>query len=275
MATTPTSAPRSIADRIAKPSAKTTYVAAAIFGKGGVGKTSLLATMPGKGLIIDIPQVEGGTSVLSGHEHIRVFPSGGEPVTWDDLDKVYKYLQAGQHEFKWYAIDTITATQELAKRKTLTERDLSADPRIVSMQDWGKIGELQKDLFYRFRSLPMHGIFLGQEKLRGGGEDGALEYQPDISPSALSGLVPSMFLVGRMFTREVEDPKTKELKTERRLRVGTHALSVAKVRALPTRQLPPVLKDPHLGRIFAWLLGSKNATCPEAAGADPDLFAGG
>jgi hypothetical protein len=138
--------------------------------------------------------------VLSAADNIRVFPGGGEAVTWDDLDKVYKYLQAGKHDFKWYAIDTITATQELAKRKTLTERDLSADPKIISMQDWGKIGELQKDLFYRFRSLPMHGIFLAQEKLRGGGEEGVLEYQPDISPSALSGLVPSMFLIGRMFT---------------------------------------------------------------------------
>ena len=275
MATAPTSASKSIADRIAKPSAKTNYVAATIFGKGGVGKTSLLATMPGQGLVIDIPQVEGGTNVLSDADNIRVFPGDGAPVTWDELDKVYQYLQAGKHDFKWYAIDTITATGELAKRKTLGERDLSADPRIVTMQDWGKIGELQKDLFYRFRSLPMHGIFLAQEKLRGGGEDGALEYQPDISPSALGGLVPSMFLIGRMFTREIENPKTKELVTERRLRVGTHALSVAKVRALPTRQLPPVLKNPHLGRTFAWLLGSPKATCPEAASADPDLFAGG
>jgi hypothetical protein len=272
MATAPTSASKSIADRIAKPSGQMGYVGATIFGKGGVGKTTLLGTMPGMGVVIDIPQVEGGTCVLVDQvDHVRVLPV----TTWDDLDAAHKYLRDEKHGFKWYAIDTVTATQELAKRKTLKERDLSGDPRIIDRQDWGKIGELQKSLFYSFRSLPMHGIFLAQEKLREGGEGGALEYQPDVSPASLSGLVPSMFLIGRMFTREIEDPKAKELVIERRLRVGTQTLSVAKVRALPTRQLPPVLKNPHLGRIFAWLLGSPKATCPEAAGADPDLFAGG
>ena len=272
MATVPTSTSKSIADRIAKPSAKLGYVAAAIFGKGGAGKSTLLGTMPGMGIVIDIPQVEGGTFVLADQaDHVRVVTIS----TWEELEDLYIYLRDEKHGFKWYGFDTVTATQELAKRKTLKERDLSGDPRIIDRQDWGKIGELQKYLFYTYRSLPMHGIFLAQEKLRGGGEDGALEYQPDISPASLGGLVGSMSLVGRLFTREVADPKTKELVTERRLRVGTQTLSVAKVRALPTRQLPPVLKNPHLGRIFAWQLGSKNATCPEAASADPDLFAGG
>lgn len=262
---------RSIADRISKPSAQAGYVGAAIYGRGGAGKTTLLGTMPGMGLVIDVPQIEGGTMVLVNEsEHVRVFPA----TSWDDLDEAFKFLRDTKHPFKWYAIDTITATGELAKRKTLKERDLSADARIITMQDWGKIGELQKELFYRYRTLPMHGIFLAQERLRGSGEEGALEYQPDISPAALVGLVPSMYLMGRLFVREVQDPKTKQAVTERRLRVGVHSSAIAKVRALPDRQMPSVLKEPHLGKIFAWLLGSKNATCPEAAGADDSLFEG-
>jgi hypothetical protein len=205
--------------------------------------------------------------VLAGEAgRIDIFPA----TSWDDVGEAYKFLRDSNHDYKWYAIDTVTATQELAKRKALRERDLSADPHMVTMQDWGKIGELQGELFYRFRMLPMHGIFLAQERLRGSGEDGAMEYQPDISPAALSKLSPSMFLVGRLFTREVEEPETKQLVIERRLRVGPHMHTVTKVRALPERPMPAVVREPQLGQILAWLIGAKSAKAPQSVAADDD-----
>jgi len=214
--------------------------------------------MPGRGLVLDIPQIEGGTMVLSDcADRIDVLPI----VEWKDFSDAWKYLAREKHDYKWVAIDTITAAQELAKRKTIHERDLAADPHTVSMQDWGKIGELDCELIYRFKLLPLHLIVLAQERLRGSSEEGTLEYQPDISPKGLSGLTPSMFLIGRLYTREVG--ADKDIYVERRLRVGPHATTVTKVRALRTRQPPAVIREPNLGQILAYLLGQE-VPIPEA-----------
>lgn len=252
---------KSIAERIQKPSPRFGHVAACIYARGGTGKTTLLGTMPGKGIVLDVPVIEGGTMVL--HEHadrIDVFPC----LDWSDLDGMWKYLKYEKHDYKWVAIDTITATQQLGKRKTVSERDLSADPAQITMQDWGKIGNLNTELFYRYRQLPLHLILLAQEKVKDSGEGGVLEYQPDISPASMTGLIPSMFLIGRLYTREVDDPKNPAKRIiERRLRVGPHASTVTKARTLPSRPLPPVIRDPNLGGLFRWILGAEDAKQPE------------
>jgi hypothetical protein len=257
---------RTILDRITKPSARIQHIAATIYARGGAGKTTLTGTMPGKGLLIDIPQVEGGSFVLADKaDRIDIFPA----KSWDDLGEIHRHLRDSDHGYAWYAIDTVTATGELAKRKTLKERELGADPHMISMQDWGKIGELQGDLFYQFRMLPMHGIFLAQERLREGGDEGSLEYQPDVSPAALSKLIPSMTLVGRLYTQQSAGEDGSTL-VERRLRIGPHSRTYTKVRAVRERPLPPIVSEPHLGRLFAWLLGTKGAKQPSEA-ADETL----
>ena len=263
---TPNGDGSSIASRIKKPSSRLVHLAGCIYGRGGVGKTTLLGTMPGAGLVIDVPQVEGGTMVLADHaERIKVIEVG----KWEELGEVYKYLRDEKHPFKWVAVDTATAVQELAKRKAIRERDLAADPHQMTMQDWGKVGLLNAELYYRFRLLKMHVIFLAQEQLRGTGEEGTLEYQPAVSPASLQALLPAMFLVGRLYVREVEDPETKQTVVERRLRVGPHDRTVTKVRALPGRQLPPVIRNPNLGQIFAYLIG-QDIPSPEAVAVEEE-----
>lgn len=255
----------SIASRIRKPTPTFGHVAICIYGRGGVGKTSLLGTMPGKGLVLDVPTVEGGTLVLHNHaDRIDVI----DCLQWADFDDVWKYLRDVEHDYKWVAIDTLTAAQKLGIRKTMNERDLSADPHQISQQDWGKIGQLNAELYYRFRQLPLHLILLAQERLKGTGEDAALEYQPDVSPASLTALIPPMHIVGRLYTREVSDTKGKR-SIERRLRVGTHSSTVTKARTVPERQLPPVLKNPSLAIMLRYILGVEGAPAPEEVFEDP------
>jgi len=254
----------SIESRIIKPSPKMQYLAGCIYGRGGVGKTTLLGTMPGKGIVIDVPHIEGGSIVLADHQdRIGLFQASD----WGDLAEIYGYLRNDRHSYKWVAIDTLTAIQELAKRKTLKDREgiLGADPHTISQQDWGKIGQLDAEVYYKFKLLPMHVIFNAQERLRGT-DEGALEYQPDVSPSALSSLLPPMYLVGRLYIQEVT-LESGATEWQRRLRVGPHYKTVTKVRALPGRQLPPVIVHPHLGHIFAYLLG-KDVPAPEGVGSE-------
>jgi len=218
--------------------------------------------MPGKGLVIDVPIVEGGTMVLSDKaDRIDVFQAS----RWEDLHDIEQYLRYESHGYSWVGVDTITATQVLAVRKTIHERELSADAHIISMPEWGKVGELAGEFYLRFRQLPLHVIFLAQEQMRDG-EGGMPEYQPSISPGSLLKLQPAMFLMGRLYTREVESatPGGHEVSVERRLRVGPHQGAMTKVRALPGRSLPAVIRNPDLGRIFAYILGVSDER-PEAA----------
>lgn len=224
-----------------------------IYGRGGAGKTTLIGTMPGKGLVIDVPQVEGGTFVLEDQaDHIDVVPV----EQWDEVESIYWHLQKGQHDYKWVAIDSITAFQELAKRKVIKERDLAlnADPHTITLQEWGKMGQLVGELVYRFRTLPIHTIWIGQE--RSHGEDKITG--PDIIPSALSALMPSMMLVGHLSVQQQEDGSW-----ERVLRVGPHPEFYTKVRAKPGLTVPPVIAKPSLNTILKFLLGTGPA--PEAA----------
>ena len=245
-----------------------TTVAVCIYGKGGTGKTTLLGTMPGKGMVIDVPTIEGGTMVLADKaDSIDVF----EANDWRDLGDVYTYLLNEKHVYDWVAVDTITAAQDLAKRKTLRERELGADPSLISLQDYGKIGQLNSELYYFLKKLPIHVVLLAQERTRGG-DEGAREYQPDVSPASLSALIPPMTLVGRLYCRELEDPRTQKLVVERRLRVGVNLTTYAKVRAVPGRSMPPVISEPHLGRLIAYLLG-KDVSAPEAP-TDADQSSG-
>ncbi len=216
-----------------------------------------MSTMPGKGVVIDIPQIEGGTSVLAGTTNIDVLPV----VRWDELDDVWKYLQGGTHEYKWVAIDTITACQTLAMRKAVSERDLAADVHLVTQQDWGKIGLLMSELFYRFRLLKISTILLAQEKMRGG--EGEREYAPAVSPMALDALLPPQHLVARLYVWQTEDAEGNMV-WERRLRTAPHPLYLTKVRNVRGRELAPVLKNPSLGRVLAYMMGMK-VHAPEEA----------
>lgn len=197
--------------------------------------------------------------VLHEHaEHIDILPC----TEWADFDEAYQYIKKNPNKYKWLAIDSITAASKLAKRKAVAERDLAQDPAQVTMQDWGKIGNLMEELFYRYRQLSVHLIFIAQEKPRE--TDMGIEYQPDISPAALSALIPAMFLVGRLFTREVEDDDGNR-QIERWLRVGPHSNSLTKSRTLPSRPLPGVIRNPNLRTILRWILGAEDAEPPEEA----------
>lgn len=251
-----------LAEKIYKPSStRTQAFGICIYGKGGVGKTTLLGTMPGKGLVIDVPQIEGGTFVLEDKsENIDVVPV----ESWNEIDEVYWYLKGKNgakpaHDYRWVAIDSITAFQELSKRKVVHERELSADPHMVGLQDWGKMGQLVGELIYKFRQLPIHTIWIAQERKFGGGDDGGpAMLGPDIIPSALAALMPSMMLVGRLAVQQ-----DMEGAWQRQLRIGPHPDYYTKCRAKPGLDVPPVIAKPNLTEILRYLVG--NGPRPEAA----------
>lgn len=225
-----------------------------IFGRTGVGKSTLLGTMPGQGILIDVRQHEGGDFVLEDvADNITVIPIS----TWDELDRIYWAIQKKDRnelptvdfsKLLWVALDSATGAQRLAKAKIVKDRPLNVNPAKVSQQEWGDIGNLMIEMVTKLRGLPYMTVFTAQERKHGGGDDGApVMFGPDVSPAALSGLLPPMTLVGRLWV----DSEGKRL-----LRVAPHTMYTTKFRTTPTKaqKMPAVIAEPNLSRILRFML---------------------
>lgn len=242
---------RSVLDRITEPAADVPRFLALIYAMAGVGKTTLLGTMPGKGLVMDVPQFEGGTSVLyDKRNRIKIVPV----LNWSELNELYHMLRKGGHGFDWVAIDTLTAVLQLARQKVIKERDeIASAGHKLRLQDWGEMAQLMGQLYERFRLLPIPVIFLAQEVAKKEDDDdgeGVSHIIPSLSPKSLEMLLAHPMLIGRLYLYE-----TDEGKWVRQLRVGPHARFVTKARSVPGRELPPIIRKPDLSNILAYMMG--------------------
>lgn len=228
-----------------------------IYGRSGTGKTTLVGSMPGRGLIIDVPQAEGGTFVLSDKaDRIDV----KEIHTWQEIQEVFWFLKKENHDYKWVAIDSLTAMTELAKRQIIKDRELAADPAKITLPEWGQLNQLTIELVYQFRTLPIHVIFVAQESVHDT-DDKSIPAQigPDTRTKVVNSLIPSMLLVGRTSVETKFDGTY-----EYRFRIGPHPTFMTKVRHKPGLEVPNVLRNADLGLLLRYLFGLPNATPPEA-----------
>lgn len=171
------------------------------YGQNGKGKTRLGASGPRKVLVIDCN--EKGSLSIRNFEGVDIFPL----EVWADIDLAYWHLHGGKHEYQTVVIDTVTSLAALCMKFVLGDemsRDPTRDPTMPDKRSWGKVGELMKTQILQFRNLPMHVVFLAQER-RGfsDDEDEAPEIFPEVSPSIRTTLTASVDLIGRMFVKEV------------------------------------------------------------------------
>lgn len=256
---------RSIQDRVRDPEPKTEHYGVCIYAQTGLGKTTLLGTMRGRGLVLDVRGVEEGTAVLSHlSKRIKVL----DIEDWSDLNDAYHALRRKEVDVAgsppdWVAIDTVTATDILARREALRHREGRDLRRYqIRQNDWGDMAQLQGELFLRFRKLPYHIIFVAQEvtkEPRDDDEEGITMIVPDVRPRALRDLTPSLDLIGRL----VLDDEGSRL-----LEVSTRTGFVTKNRTIKGRRLPPVIEKPNLGKIISWMQGEEGAKKPKAAELD-------
>lgn len=243
---------RSVAmPKIGRPSRKVPRYCVVIYARTGMGKTTLLGTMSGYGLVIDTSQYEGGTEVLyDDRDHVDVV----SVTKWEEFNKLYLALRRGELErdYDWVAIDTVSGATKICWRKVLKERD-----EIVSQKyhrtpaNYGSVGSLMGILFAEFRSLPMPVIFVAQEAAREDEEDeDEMIIGPDLTPMSLKELAPHPKLFGRLFVHRLDSGRW-----ERRLRVGVHAGFYSKSRTIKGRRLPDIIRRPDLANILDWMQG--------------------
>lgn len=238
-----------VLSRIGKPSRKVASYCLCIYARTGMGKTTLLGTMDGRGLVLDTSQYEGGTEVLfDQRDHVDVVSI----YKWEDFNRIYQSLRKGELDYDWVAIDTVSGATKICWKKVLEEREeIVSQKHHKRPKDYGDVGTLMGILFSEFRSLPVPVIFLAQESSREDDEDEDLTIiGPDLTPMSLKELAPHPRLMGRLFVTRLENGKW-----ERRLRVGVHAGYYAKARTVTGRRLPAIIRRPNLAQIIAWMEG--------------------
>lgn len=203
------------------------------YGQNGKGKTRLGASGPRKVLIVDCN--EKGSMSVRHFEDVDVFPI----EVWTDIDLAYWYLHGNPEEYDTVVIDTVTSLAALCMKFVLGDeasRDPTRDPSMPDKRHWGKVGELMKTQILQFRNLPMHVVFLAQER-RGFADDDdeAPEVFPDVSPGIRTILTAAVDIIGRMYVREVVTKEKGEKKSastiEYRMQIGPSERYVTKDRS--------------------------------------------
>lgn len=192
------------------------------YGQNGKGKTRFGASGPRPVLVIDCN--EHGSLSIRNYEDVKIFPL----ETWADIDLAYWYLHKNTDDYKTVVIDTVTSLAQLCMKFVLGDeasRDPTKDPMMPGKREWGKVGELMRTEILKFRNLPMHTVFLAQER-RGFTEDDdeAPEVFPEVSPSVRTTLTASVDIIGRMYVKEVvskaEEGGKKGSRIEYRMQIG-------------------------------------------------------
>ena len=167
-----------------------------IYGRSGIGKTRLAATLPGV-LLIDVNDKGTKSTRRSSNPHVY-------PVEfWHEINDVYWFLQSGNHEFQGWALDTVTAMSSLCMKFILGDeasRDASKDPDMPRGPVYQKLTELMKTQITNFRNLPMAGVFTAQQQRKVMGEDddlgGEMFISPMVTPKVSEALESAVDVIG-------------------------------------------------------------------------------
>jgi hypothetical protein len=151
-------------------------------------------------------------------------------------------------------IDNITSLASLCMDFVLGEEaalDPTLDAEMPDKRHWGKVARKMRTEILKFRNLPMHVVFIAQER-RGFSDDDdeeAPEVFPEVSPSVRKDLTAAVDIIGRMYVKEVTTKKKvkgkvkKTSSTSYRMLIGPSERYVTKDRS--NANLPRVLGLGH------------------------------
>lgn len=149
---------------------------------------------------------------------------------WTDMDEAWHYLRFEDHPFEWVSVDGLTKICNLALKhvmKIQEERSLDRIPGLVQQRDYGKSGELVKDMLTNFHNLNQGVIFTAQERQVEANdseededvEDAASMYVPDLPKGARGAANSIVDVIGRLYVVKAEGTDGTS-KAERRLWIG-------------------------------------------------------
>lgn len=237
-----------------------------IYARNKKGKTRLsLSAGRDETLILD---PEKGTDTMVAFDPF-VWPI----EKWTDVQEAYGAIRTGKLSpnffkqgesstpFSWYSVDGLTRMNNMALRfvmKRQEERDIDRQPGFVEQRDYGKSGELMKQMLANFHGLKANVVFTAQERMRPNksfSEDEDSEevdylMVPDLPDAVRSAVNSIVEVIGRLYTVKVEVKGVEKL--QRRLWVGVHDRYDTGVRS--DYDLPDMLKNPTLPKLVRAML---------------------
>ena len=236
-----------------------------VYARNKKGKTRLGATAGRDNILFIDP--EAGTDLM---KELDLFVW---PITqWQDTQEVYGALRTGKLSpnhikqgesstpFSWVCPDGLTRLNNMALnyvRKVQEERDLDRIPGLIQQRDYGKSGELMKQMMLNFHSLKMHVYYTSQEKMITSGnsfdddedaENSEAYFVPDL-PNAVRSMINSLAeVIGRLYVVTVDGKDGKPVK-QRRLQIGLHEKYDTGFRS--DYPLPDMIKRPTLPKLVA------------------------
>jgi hypothetical protein len=191
-----------------------------IYSRNKKGKTTFgISAGVDNTLVID-PE-EGTSEMIKKNPHVW-------PITrWEELDNVANYLRYAEHPYTWVVVDGMTKISNMALKYVMRlqeEKSLDRIPGLVQQRDYGKSGELVKDLITRFHAMPMGVVFTSQERQQEGYDDNDDEeveesssaYVPDLPKGVRSAMNAVVDVIGRIYVVKAGDPP----RAQRRLFIG-------------------------------------------------------
>ena len=181
-------------------------IKALVYGSAGSGKTCFAGTAPN----VIFASAEGGLLSIADKN-----PAFTEIKTLKDLTDFYYFLLNENPGYETLVIDSITEINEIIKLEI--EKKIG---RPMQIQDWGELSKKIRDLFRKFRDLPMNVILIAQEMYITD-EDKIKKIVPALNGKAATEIAYFMDVVGYMNvesdgSRWLETSSNKKLLTKDR-----------------------------------------------------------
>lgn len=175
------------------------------YGDGGTGKTTAATAMAhlGKVLVVNAesgvkrkPLSDRGIPV----KNIEVFPGKGEELSYDGLEEQWQLiLESGK--YVGVVFDSITELQQALKDQAVQASIAKANRMgrernrfVVDQDNWREVNEQCRLLIRKYRDLPCHFALTALAR-REQDSDGAVAYQPGVTPGIQSDLIGWMDVV--------------------------------------------------------------------------------
>lgn len=232
-------------DRITRPADKKRYPKFLIYARNKKGKSTFCLSAGVDNVLFLDPEL-GTDEMRTANPHVWHIEK------WEDIDDAFNFIKYGDHNYKWVAVDGLTKISNMALKyvmKLQEERSLDRIPGFVQQRDYGKSGELMKELINRFHRLDMGVIFTAHERMEEAAdseededaESGDVLYVPDL-PRGVRGAINSVVdVIGRLYVIDVDG------KPERRLWIGESLSYDTGYRSDFT--LPKMLRNPTVPRL--------------------------
>lgn len=217
------------------------------YGEPKKGKTTLAASSGLRTLIIEADP--GGLEPLAGHEGVDAIRLD----RWEQMDGLFWFAHSGDHPYELFVWDTATMMQTLLLRMVM-DNETRLDSLTPQTPHHQKVARILNNEIIRWTMLPYHLVFLAQQrnitvkKEELGGEELLQYVVPYLSPSPLSTLLAAVGTVGRIYTKEVQDPDNpNKIKIQHRLLAAPNDTFYAGTRI---RRMPKIMADPTLEKIL-------------------------